>query len=62
MRDRFLNELHTEHLGVTKCIELAKQTIYLSGINSEIEQFVASFQPCLKYAASNKKAQKRRTS
>ena len=28
MRDRFLNELHTGHLGITKCIELAKQTMY----------------------------------
>ena len=36
-------------------MELAKQTVYWPGINSEIEQFVASCQPCLKYAASNKK-------
>ena len=55
MRDKFLNELLTGHLGVTKCIELAKQTMYWPGINSDIEQFVASCQPCLKYAASNKK-------
>ena len=33
MRDRFLNELHIGHLGVTKCIELAKQTMYWPGIN-----------------------------
>ena len=39
MRSRFLNELHTGH----------------SDINSDIEQFVATCQPCLKYAASNKK-------
>ena len=55
MRDRFLNELQTGHLGVTKCIKLAKQTMYWPGINSDIEQFIASCQPCLKYAASNKK-------
>ena len=55
MRNRFLNELHTGHLGITKCIELAKQTMYWPGINSDIEQFMATCQPCLKYAASNKK-------
>ena len=55
MKNRFLNELHTGHLGVTKCIELAKQTMYWPGINSDIEQFMATCQPCLKYAASNKK-------
>ena len=55
MRDRFMNELHTGHLGVTKCIKLAKQTMYWTGITSDIEQFIASCQPCLKYAASNKK-------
>ena len=54
MRNRFLNELLTGHLGVTKCIELAKQMMYWPGINSDIEQFIASCQPCLKYAASNK--------
>ena len=55
MRDWFLNELHTGHLGITKCIELAKQTMYWPGINNDIEQFVATCQTCLKYAASNKK-------
>ena len=55
IRNRFLNELHTGHLGITKCIELAKQTMYWPGINSDIEQFVTTCQPCLKYAASNKK-------
>ena len=55
MRSRFLNELHTGPLGITKCIELAKQTMYWPGINSDIEQFVATCQPCLKYAALNKK-------
>ena len=54
MRDQFLNELHTGHLGITKCIELAKQTMYWPGINNDIEQFMATCQPCLKYAASNK--------
>ena len=38
MRDWFLNELHTGHLGITKCIELAKQTMYWPGINNDIEQ------------------------
>ena len=55
MRDQFLNELHTGHLGITKCIELAKQTMYWSGINNDIEQFVVTCQPCLKYAASKRK-------
>ena len=32
-----------------------KQTIYWPRINSDIEQFMATCQPCLKYAASNKK-------
>ena len=31
------------------------KTMYWPGINSDIEQFIASCQPCLKYAASNKK-------
>ena len=55
MTDQFLNELHTGHLGITKCIELAKQTMYWPGINNDIEQFMVTCQPCLKYAASNKK-------
>ena len=55
MRDWFLNELHTGHLSITKCIELAKQTMYWPGINNDIEQFMVTCQPCLKYAASNKK-------
>ena len=55
MRDWFPNELHTGHLGITKCIELAKQTMYWPGINNDIEQFVVTCEPCLKYAASNKK-------
>ena len=33
MRSRFLNELHTGHLGITKYIELAKQTMYWPWIN-----------------------------
>ena len=55
MRSRLLNVLYTGHFGITKCIELAKQTMYWPGITSDIEQFVATYQPCLKYAASNKK-------
>ena len=62
MRDQFLNELHTGHLGITKCIELAKQTMYWPGINNDIEQFVATCQPCLNMQHLTKNAQKRRTS
>ena len=54
MRSRFLNKLYTGHLGITKCTELAKQTMYWPGISSDIEQFMATCKPCLKYAASNK--------
>ena len=46
MRDRFLNELHKEHLGVTKYIELAKETMYWSSINSEIKQLEAMLEIC----------------
>ena len=45
MRDQFLTELHTGHLGITKCIELAKQTMYWPGINNDIEQFMVTCQP-----------------
>ena len=56
IRSRLLNELHTGHPGIMKCIELAKQTMYWPRINCDIEQFLATCQLCLKYAASNKNA------
>ena len=48
MRVDILNKMHSEHLGVTKCRDRAKNTVWWPGISSQIDQLVRHCQICIK--------------
>lgn len=41
-RSKILDNLHTEHFGVTKCIKRALLTVYWPNINKKIEMLIKS--------------------
>lgn len=46
MQDRVLKLLHANHAGTVKMKQLARQTVYWFGINSDIERFVSGCEIC----------------
>ena len=42
--------LHTGHLGLEKCLNRAKQSMYLPGLYEELKDFIANSMTCLKFS------------
>ena len=47
-----LKLIHEDHLGLTKSKLRAKETVYWSGLNDQLEKLVLNCQLCLKYLQS----------
>ena len=47
-----LKLIHEGHLGLTKCMLRAKETVYWPGLNDQLEKLVLNCQLCLKYSQS----------
>ena len=48
LREKLLDKLHSGHQGITKCRQLARQSIWWPGLAKQLEQLVQSCQECLK--------------
>ena len=55
LRTDILSKIHEGHLGITKCRERAKQSVWWPGISSEIQIIVSSFNHCEKKMPTNRK-------
>ncbi|CAL1672635.1 unnamed protein product [Lasius platythorax] len=47
-----LNKIHYTHLGVKKCLSLAKQSIFWPTMANEVKQMIESCYTCIKYSKS----------
>ena len=50
-----LNQIHTGHLGVTKTLERAKDSMFWPGMTKAITHYDLSCQICLRHRDSNRK-------
>ena len=50
-----LKQIHEGHLGLNKCKLRAKETVYWSRLNTELEDFVLNCDLCLKYSTAKHK-------
>ena len=48
-----LNLIHEGHLGLKKCKLHAKETVYWSGHNDQLDKLILNCKLCLKYSQSN---------
>ena len=55
LRAKMLNQIHTGHLGVTKTLERAKDSIFWPGMTKAITDYVLSCEICLRHRDSNTK-------
>ena len=55
MRESTLHQLHEGHLGLTKCYNCAKQTVYWPNLRKELEELVLNCQLCLKHSQAKRK-------
>ena len=55
LRAEMLNQIHTGHLGVTKTLERAKDSIFWPGMTKAITDYVLSCEICLRHRDSNTK-------
>ena len=55
LRKRVLESIHTGHLGETKCLLLARQSVYWPGITSDVRDVVKSCLSCNKYQPAQPK-------
>lgn len=46
----YLKKLHVGHLGMDKCIERAKQSVFWPGINGDIRQLISECSICLRHS------------
>ena len=51
MRKHVLNVIHESHLAMVKCKQLARDIVYWSGINKEIEEMVMKCAVCQQHLA-----------
>ena len=49
MRKEIKSQLHTGHMGIEKCINRAKLTVYWPNLNKEIEDLVSNCNACITY-------------
>lgn len=56
-RNKILCDIHTGHLGISKCIQRASCAVFWPGINTDIEYLVRKCEICNKYSNSNRKEQ-----
>lgn len=55
LRKAYLQAIHEGHLGVTRCRQRAKASVYWPNINEDIQNMVQTCQPCQKHQASQTK-------
>ena len=55
MRNEYLERIHASHLGQTKCLLRAKESVYWPDMTSQIVQLVKDCTVCLQHARSNVK-------
>ena len=55
--EALLKHIHEGHLGLNKCKVCAKDTLYWSGLNDQLEKLILNCELCLKYSQSKCKQQ-----
>ena len=55
LRKEMLQNIHSSHLGMSRCKNLARNFIFWPNINSQIEQIVENCQLCTRHRPSNPK-------
>ena len=50
--ESILKLIHEGHLGLNKCKLCAKETVYWSGLNAQLEKLILNCELCLKYSQS----------
>lgn len=53
MRREFLKRIHYNHLGMDKCKNRARESIFWPGLSNDIENTVSNCETCLKYTRAN---------
>ena len=48
-RREYLERLHVGYLGMDKCMERAKQSVFWPGVNGDIKQLVSECSLCLRH-------------
>ena len=48
LRKTLLDKIHSGHQGITKCREMARQSIWWPGISKQLEELIQSCHECLK--------------
>ena len=54
-RPQILKQIHEGHLGIQKCLQREKATVYWPRLYDELKDLVTNCAICLKYSASNRK-------
>ena len=57
-RKEILEQIHCGHLGIQKCLQQAKATVYWPGLYDELKTLISSCTVCLKYSPANCKDSK----
>ena len=52
-RPEILQQLHHGHLGLQKCLNRARVTVYWPNLNNQLKELVTNCAICLKYSATN---------
>ena len=55
LREQVLVDLHEGHMGITKTLKLAKESLYWPSMAQSIENLVSSCEMCNKFCKSNRK-------
>lgn len=55
LREKVLVDLHEGHMGITKTLRFAKESVYWPSLNVSIENLINSCEECNKFQRSNKK-------
>ncbi|XP_061132648.1 uncharacterized protein K02A2.6-like [Syngnathus typhle] len=54
LRDDMLNKLHEGHLGITKCRERAKQSVWWPGLSKDLKQLIEKCDTCARERVNNR--------
>lgn len=57
LRSTILKQIHEGHLGMQRCKNLARQSVYWPGIYSEIDNLVSNCEICMRHQNSNPKTE-----